>query len=663
MSLAEDEVAYVKCSELFSTLEQGDLESLSEKMKKRIYPANAAIVREGAAGDAMFIIRKGKVEVKKRESSLAIDLTVTTLGDGSCFGEMALLTGRPRAASVFTVQDTEVFVLDKQAFDDLLREKPSISVALNRILAARIEEMNLQRGLGVISLAKISIDPELFAIIPQQFFGRYKIIPVALSGSTLTLAMVNPNDLLALDEIRKFVRGYAIEPVIVTDDDFKLFMKNVYPTLTKKQEEGKTQEKSSAETIDSFQSDLLKDVQLVDGGEDEIGVTDLEKEAEGAPIIRLANNIIALALKRKASDIHLEPFEKGLRVRYRVDGMLYEEQLMPKKVQLPLISRFKIMSKLDITERRVPQDGRITFKMEDRTIDFRVSTIPTKYGEKICTRILDKEGAVFGLDRLISHLPTLDLVRDMIKKPYGIIYVTGPTGSGKTTTLYSALAELNNADVNISTVEDPVEYDLNGVNQVQVNSDIGLDFARVLRAFLRQDPDIILVGETRDKETAKIAVEAALTGHLVFTTLHTNDAPSTFVRLLEMGIEPFLISTSVLGIVAQRLVRRICLKCKEPHPIEAVTAQYLGIPEGTTIYKGKGCDACNLSGYKGRVGIYEVLLANDDLKRMIAENRNTEEIRKQAIASGMKTLQDYGKVLIQEGHTTVEEVLRTVVIG
>jgi type II secretory ATPase GspE/PulE/Tfp pilus assembly ATPase PilB-like protein len=251
----------------------------------------------------------------------------------------------------------------------------------------------------------------------------------------------------------------------------------------------------------------------------------------------------------------------------------------------------------------------------------------------------------------------------MIKKPYGIIYVTGPTGSGKTTTLYSALAELNNADVNISTVEDPVEYDLNGVNQVQVNSDIGLDFARVLRAFLRQDPDIILVGETRDKETAKIAVEAALTGHLVFTTLHTNDAPSTFVRLLEMGIEPFLISTSVLGIIAQRLVRRICLKCKEPHPIEAVTAQYLGIPEGTTIYKGKGCDACNLSGYKGRVGIYEVLLANDDLKRMIAENRNTEEIRKQAIASGMKTLQDYGKVLIQEGHTTVEEVLRTVVIG
>jgi type IV pilus assembly protein PilB len=662
MTPFEDEINYVTCSELFSGLDQPDLESLSQKMKKRIYPSNTAIVREGAAGDAMFIIKKGKVDVKKREASLGIDLTVTTLHDGACFGEMALLTGRPRTASVFTVQDTEVFVLDKKDFEDLLHEKPSIAMTLNRILAARIEEMNLQRGVGVVSLGKITIDPDLFAIVPQQFVNRYKVLPIALSTNTLTLGMVNPNDLLALDEIRKFVRGYAIEPVIMTEEDFKGYMKNVYPTLTKKQEEEKTKEKQM-EAIDSFQSDLLKDVQLVDGAEDEIGVSDLEKEAEGAPIIRLANNIIALALKRKASDIHLEPAEKGLRIRYRVDGMLHEEQMLPKKVQLPLISRFKIMSKLDITERRVPQDGRITFKLEDRTIDFRVSTVPTKYGEKICTRILDKEGAVFGLDLLVSHLPTLDMIRDTIKKPYGIIYVTGPTGSGKTTTLYSALSELNNVDVNISTVEDPVEYDLAGVNQVQVNSDIGLDFARVLRAFLRQDPDIILVGETRDKETAKIAVEAALTGHLVFTTLHTNDSTSTFIRLLEMGIEPFLISTSVLGIVAQRLVRKICKKCKEPQTIDPVMAQYLGLAEGTTIYKGKGCDLCNLSGYKGRVGIYEVLVPNDEVKRMVAEGRNTDDIRKQAIESGMKTLKDYGMILVEEGLTTVEEVLRTVVVG
>jgi len=336
--------------------------------------------------------------------------------------------------------------------------------------------------------------------------------------------------------------------------------------------------------------------------------------------------------------------------------------MLPKKVQMPLISRVKIISKLDITERRLPQDGRITIKLGSKSVDFRVSTVPTKFGEKICTRILDKTNTTMGLDKLISHVPVLDLVRDMIKKPYGIIYVTGPTGSGKSTTLYSSLAEINDIGVNISTVEDPVEYDLEGVNQVQVNSDIGLDFARVLRAFLRQDPDIILVGETRDTETAKIAVEAALTGHLVFTTLHANDAPSTFMRLTEMGIEPFLISTSVIGIVAQRLVRRVCGKCKESYAPDPMILKYLGLSEDTILHKGKGCDVCSGTGYKGRVGVYEVLMINEELRHLIAEGADTLAIRDAAVRSGMKALKEYCLILLTEGLTTVDEVLRTVAV-
>jgi type IV pilus assembly protein PilB len=320
------------------------------------------------------------------------------------------------------------------------------------------------------------------------------------------------------------------------------------------------------------------------------------------------------------------------------------------------------MSKLDITEKRLPQDGRVTMRLAEKSIDFRISTVPAKYGEKVVARILDKSSTMLGLDNLITHRETLEIVRDMIKRPYGIVYVTGPTGSGKTTTLYSALSELNRPEVNISTVEDPIEYDLPGINQVQVNPDIGLDFARVLRSFLRQDPDIILVGETRDQETAKIAVEAALTGHLVFTTLHANDAPSTFTRLYEMGIEPFLVSTSVIGVIAQRLVRRICPRCKEPYVPDEFIVKYLGLKDGRELFRGKGCDFCNMTGYKGRVGLYEVLRVTESVRRLVAEGADVQAIREEAIRSGMRTLKDYALILLEEGLTTVDEVLRTVVV-
>jgi len=663
MNTCESRVACLKNTELFKSLSDDELQALANQLKERVYPPNTAIVREGAQGDSMFIIKDGKVDVKKKEPSLGIDLTIATLENGACFGEMALLTGNPRSATVMAVVPTSVFVLDKKDFERLLMEHRSISLSLNKIVAERIESLNAQKGMGMVSLAKLKLDADVLSFIPEQLIKKYRILPIAYSNSTLSLAMVNPNDLLAIDEVRKFIKGLAIQPVVISEDDFKTFMEKEYPEIMKKGEDKQEVNLDSLlESMDNVQSDFLKDVEIEESKEDDIGITDLQNEAQEAPIIRLTNNIIAMALKKGASDIHIEPMEKSLRVRYRIDGVLREEMVLPRKVVLPLVSRIKIISKLDITERRLPQDGRITMRLGSKSIDFRVSTIPTKFGEKICTRILDKSNTAMGLDKLITHKPTLDLVREMIAKPYGIIYVTGPTGSGKSTTLYSALAEKNSIDVNISTVEDPIEYDLAGINQVQVNADIGLDFARVLRAFLRQDPDIILVGETRDKETAKIAVEAALTGHLVFTTLHANDAPSTFMRLNEMGIEPFLTSTSIIGIIAQRLVRRICPQCKEKYKPEGVVLKYLGLEEGVELYKGKGCDACGLSGYKGRVGVYEVLMVNESVRHLIAEGADTQVIRQEAINSGMRTLKDYCLILLQEGLTTVDEVLRTVAI-
>ncbi len=659
----EEAVIYLRKTELLSGLDDGTLEKIAAALRKSMYPAGSVIVKEGEPGDALYLITKGLVEVKKREPSIGVDLTVAKMGEGECFGEMSLLNGKPRSATVIAVEATEVYILAKKEFEALLASNPSISFALNKILAARIEEMNLNRGLSMVSLAKLNLDREILSLIPEQFLLRHKVLPLGYSAGTLSLAMVNPTDLLVLDEVRKFVKHLPVEPVVITEEDFTSFMKDRYRTVIEGETGAGTSIKESLfDGSEPARIDLLKDIHFLEGNEEAATVTDLEKEAAGAPIVRLANNIIVRALKKGASDIHIEPVEQGLRVRYRIDGILSEEQVLPKRFQMPLTSRFKIISGLDITERRFPQDGRLSIRLQERMVDFRVSTIPTKYGEKIVVRILTKDSSTFGLDRLITDGPTLKLVRDMIRKPYGIIYVTGPTGSGKTTTLYSALSELHRPEINIVTVEDPIEYDLPGVAQVQVHAEIGLDFARVLRAFLRQDPDVILVGETRDKESAAIVIQAALTGHLVFTTLHTNDAASTFIRLMEMDIQPLLTSTSLIGVVAQRLVRRICPECKESYLPDRTAGRYLGLEEGTPVYKGRGCDRCNLSGYRGRVGIYEVLVANEEIRHLVAQGRSSEEIRKRAVAGGMRTLKEYSAALLRAGLTTVDEVLRTVVL-
>ncbi|HVN24618.1 MAG TPA: ATPase, T2SS/T4P/T4SS family [Syntrophorhabdales bacterium] len=662
MSVPEEAVVYLRQTELLSGLDDVTLTTIAARLKKGAYPAGAVIVKEGEPGDALFLIISGLVEVKKREPSIGADLTLAKIGKGACFGEMSLLSGKPRSATVVAAEPTEVYLLGGKDFESLLLASPSMSLSLNRMFAGRIEEMNLNKGLNVVSPTRLSLDREIVGLMPEQFLLRHRVLPLGYSAGTLTLAMVNPADILVLDEVRKFVKHVPIEPVLMTAEDFSFFMKDGY----RKVMEGGGSSKASGIGIstdgtEAGRLDSVKDIHSPDKSEEVSTMVDLEKEAAGAPIVRLSSNIIARALKKGASDIHLEPVEEGLRVRFRVDGLLSEEEVLPKKFQMPLTSRFKIISGIDITERRFPQDGRISMRLQERMVDFRVSTIPTKHGEKIVVRILTKE-SILGLDRLITDGRTLELVREMIRKPYGIIYVTGPTGSGKTTTLYSALSELHRPEVNILTAEDPIEYELAGAAQVQIHTDIGLDFARVLRSFLRQDPDIILVGETRDKESAAIAVQAALTGHLVFTTLHTNDASSTFIRLMEMDIQPLLISTSLIGVVAQRLVRRVCPECREEYIPDGTVAQYLGLSRGVPVFRGRGCPHCNMTGYRGRVGIFEVLRASEEIKHLIAQGTSTEEIRRAAIAGGMRTLKDYSATLLRDGLTSVDEVLRTVVL-
>jgi type IV pilus assembly protein PilB len=688
MSVAANEteqlVQFLKNVKLFAELSSESLLRLGSCLKTAEFPVGEVIVREGAPGVSMYIVKSGLVEIRKKDTVTGIDFLVAQLSEGAAVGEMSLLTGKPRSATVTTVQPTVVFTLTRADFRTLLTLHPEISLGLARILAERLEEATKQVGIEYVNLFKGKFDARIVGLLPQSVCLLHKVLPINVVNNAVTLAMVNPSNLVAFDDVRRYIKGAIIEPQVCTDEDFKKFMDTVYPDLMgiapekkdidrRRDEERERRKEAGRRAAAEFQGESLEDLQNeILGGlevqqeeeEKDSNTMDLAAASEDAPVVRLANNILALAIKKGASDIHIEPQEAGVVLRLRIDGVLYVENKLSKKIQLPLVSRFKILSRLDISERRLPQDGRISIKIEDRAIDFRVSTVPAKFGEKLVMRILDKSSSLLPLDKIIAHKPTVDKLRWMISQPYGIIYVTGPTGSGKTTTLYSSLNEINSPEINISTAEDPIEYDVTGICQVQTHKEIGLDFARILRAFLRQDPDVILVGETRDQETAKISVEAALTGHLVFTTLHTNDAPSSFTRLEEMGIEPFLMANSTIGIVAQRLCRRLCQNCKVPAEVDETTLAFFGYNKenAPTFYRGEGCDKCNHSGKKGRVGVYELMVMNDELKRAVASGAKTDEIRGLALANGMKTLKEYALFLLAEGLTSVDEVLSNLVV-
>jgi type IV pilus assembly protein PilB len=516
--------------------------------------------------------------------------------------------------------------------------------------------LSRQYGVPAINLSYFEIDPAVVKLIPFETAKRYQILPLSRVGASLTIAMVDPTNVFAMDDI-KFMTGFNIEPVVASESSILAGIDKAYGSATK-EEDLETVMQSMSEMGDS-------DVEL-QSEEQQIELAELEKAADEAPVVKLVNVVLGDAVKRGASDIHIEPYEKEFRVRFRIDGILQSIMSPPLKLKDAITSRLKIMSKLDISEKRLPQDGRIMLKMNiggrKKQLDFRVSTLPTLWGEKIVLRLLDKENLRLDMTKLGFEAESLVKFEKAILKPYGMVLVTGPTGSGKTNTLYSAISRLNQPDTNIMTAEDPVEFQLGGVNQVQMKEQIGLNFAAALRSFLRQDPNIILVGEIRDFETAEIAIKAALTGHLVLSTLHTNGAPETITRLMNMGIEPFLVATSVHLICAQRLVRRICKDCTEVMEVPPQTLIDAGFtPEESKtvkIQKGKGCGICNNTGYKGRCGLYEVMEVDDEIRELVLVGASAVELKKKAIERGMITLRRSGLIKVAAGMTTLEEVAR-----
>ncbi len=511
-----------------------------------------------------------------------------------------------------------------------------------------VDFLSTQYGVPSVSLCEQDIDSSIVKFIPYEVANKYQIFPISKNGASLKIAMTDPSNVFAIDDV-KFMTGYDVESFVASESAIKEAISRFYE-----------------------QSDLtgaIKDIDLdteeldvVSGEEEDIDMTDLKNAVEEAPVVKLVNLILSEAISRGASDIHLEPYEKTFRVRYRVDGVLYDVMQPPKRLKAALSSRLKIMAELDISERRLPQDGRIKLKVGSKAVDLRVSTLPTLFGEKIVMRILDKSNLNLDLTKLGFEEQALKDFDEAIHSPFGMVLVTGPTGSGKTTTLYSALSTINEVDVNIMTAEDPVEYNLMGINQVHVREDIGLTFAAALRSFLRQDPDIVMVGEIRDFETAEIAVKAALTGHLVLSTLHTNDAPSTVSRLLNMGVEPFLVSAAVVLILAQRLLRKNCEQCTEEEEIpEEVLLKSGFLPEELNTFKcfrGKGCPACGDTGYKGRIALYEVMPVKEEIKEMVVKGATSTDLKKGAIKLGMKSLRMSGLTKVKEGVTSIEEVLR-----
>ncbi|MEN8262835.1 MAG: type IV-A pilus assembly ATPase PilB [Nitrospirota bacterium] len=514
-----------------------------------------------------------------------------------------------------------------------------------------IQFLSDQYHVSSVSLSPEEIDTSVVKFIPYDVAHKYQIFPISKNGAVLTVAMIDPSNVFAIDDV-KFMTGYEVQPVVASENAIKEAIAHHY-------EQSSEELQSVVDSLAEFKDEGLDFIQESD---DDIDLGELQNAMEEAPVVKLINLILSEAITRGASDIHMEPYEKSFRVRYRIDGVLYDVMQPPSKLKAALSSRIKIMSELDIAERRLPQDGRIKLKIKNKGIDLRVSTLPTLFGEKIVMRILDKSNLNLNLTKLGFEEDALKDFEEAIKSPYGMVLVTGPTGSGKTTTLYSALSTVNNIDVNIMTAEDPVEYNLDGINQVHVKDEIGLTFAAALRSFLRQDPDIVMVGEIRDFETAEIAVKAALTGHLVLSTLHTNDAPSTISRLLNMGIEPFLVSASVVVIVAQRLCRKVCDQCREEVEVPESTLINMGFAQDeiTTFkcYKGKGCSACSETGYKRRIALYEVMPFREEIKEMILKGESTTDIKKVAMKLGMKTLRMSGLIKIKEGLTSVEEILR-----
>jgi type IV pilus assembly protein PilB len=572
----------------------------------------------------------------------------------SKFGELLVRTGK-----IDQQQLQEALVYQKDQGGRLGTSLVKLGHITERQL---VESLSQHFGVPSVDLAVTDLDEAVVKIIPADIARKYTIVPVSKAGATVTVAMIDPTNVFAMDDV-KFMTGYKVEPVVAAEAGIRLAIDKYYGS-THAIELKKVMEDLSEEAGTGTDLEVLDEDQ-------ELDLAALEEESEQAPVVKLVNIVLTDAIKRGASDIHIEPYEKEYRVRYRIDGILYEMMHPPLKLKEAITSRVKIMARLDIAEKRLPQDGRIKIKTKiagkNKDLDYRVSVLPTLFGEKIVMRLLDKDKLMLDMAKLGFEAESLRRFENAILKPYGMVLVTGPTGSGKTNTLYSALQRINTPEVNVITAEDPVEFNLMGINQVQMREQIGLNFAAALRSFLRQDPNIILVGEIRDFETAEVAIKAAMTGHLVLSTLHTNDAPSSINRLMNMGIEPFLVATSVHLIAAQRLVRRVCSFCREPLPeVPPNVLVEAGFGENESrnlkLFRGRGCERCSNTGYKGRIALYEVMEVDDEIREMILAGASSFELRVKAIQNGMITLRGSGLQKVRDGVTTMEEVLRETVL-
>ena len=630
---------------LFKNVKRDYLLQIAGRVEQKVFTREQVIFKEGDEGDTLYVIQAGSVGVFLVDPSVGLRFELARLRTGQVFGEMALITHQRRTATCQALEPTQCFTLKRTTFMKIVERIPQVALGVAQVLAERLDQLNRERGQTQVELSELRFDPDVYRMVPNRIIEQHRMIPMNIEKNVLTVACVNPEDLAGLDQIRRIIRNVEVKPLSITEADFKQFMQVRAPKLpdqakrtSRKREPIRWEEDVKDASIDS---------------------------ARGEEIKMLVDVIVSEAIELEASDIHIEPDPNSVAVRYRVSGRLMKRKAapIPRPYQRAIASRIKVLADLDISERRRPQDGRITCYVGNKQYDLRVASMPTHDGEKIVLRVLDTSSAIQPLEQLILAEKVCRVVHQMVQRPYGVVFVCGPTGSGKTTTLYSAVGLRRREDTNITTVEDPVEYNIPGITQVSVNPEIGLSFATVLRGLLRQDPNVILVGETRDAETGQIALEAGLTGHLVLTSLHTNDAIGAIQRLREMGIENYAIAASLVGVISQRLIRRVCPVCAfdaapSPHLLEQLSLiEVLPQNFSGTLKKIRGCDTCGQSGYRGRVGAFELLVADDGLKQEIIKNAGQYQLKEAALKGAYVPMARYSNYLLTSGVITPEDAL------
>lgn len=643
-------VDFLKRVSLFGGLPVQVLEQIARITQPRTLPAGSALFYEGEPGDALYVVGSGSVEVYLTDRDTGVDIPLRRFKPAEYLGEMALIAEEPRSASARTVAETTVLVLTRDAFMRIVAHVPAVGLSLAQELARRLRESNKRQGVSFVDLSRYRFDATAYGTVPRRILEMHRCIPLRRTDESLTVAMVDPGDLVALDDLRRGSGGLIIEPLAVTLEDYEAFLqRNVgrLPTATAQRPERRPHQP-------------LKYAGFSEDGAPEVR----RRDVTGTDIVNLLDAVLGEAIDHGASDVHMEPRAERFEIRYRVDGRL-RRRTPPLSPELaaPLVNRVKVLAKMDISETRHPQDGRFTAFRGRQKVDFRVSTVPSMHGEKAVLRVLDPAMLTTGLDTIIMAGRVCEMAREMVRQPYGLILVTGPTSSGKTTTLYSLINEIDRETLNVVTVEDPIEYDVGSTTQTQVHWGIKLGFSDMVRSLLRQNPDVVLIGETRDPATAEATIEAALTGHLVLSSMHTNDAVGTIARLLDMGIEPFLIASSLLGILNQRLVRRICTGCREQVELDARRAELLRDAVGPEyrvdkVFEGRGCEMCFGSGYRGQVAAFEVLRIGESLRQMISAKATLTELREAAVAGGLVPMRAYAGFLVARGLTTPTEAIR-----